>query len=554
MTRPDPAARPRLGPWDLVAASVVGLFLLASAFRLGTWPPVHEDEAWEAEPGWVFWQTGRFASELFRGFGGSELHDFAFPPLYPMAVGAALSSAGVSLTTSRAVSLAFGAAALVATHLLGRRLFSARHGAIAALFLAAIPIAEPSPFYRSGIPLFDLARLTRYDVAVPVFGLLALWVLAPVFRGEREPTPWRGAMAGGLTAMAALAHLHGAAWLAAAVAALFVTLGTRATRAAVGAAGTFLLLFGLWPAWILLHPSDALEQLRNYAPRLQVTSPGYLFANVAHEVERFSPVKAALANGRPGAVVGVAFAAAGSLLLLRGFRRNPAARALVAAGATLSFSFALLLTKKHHTYAVALWPFAALAAAMAASDLWDRGGRFGKGLLVAALAIAFAGTGLAAGRFVSESGPATPYAVFGDRLLAVVQRGPSRRPPAHPRVLAMQHWWFALATQADVRSWLVPVFLTNVRYVAAPLSFADAVRLSAPDLVVVDPTMRTFLSEGDGGARSFAPLAREIRAWLGERATLRIALLSDPTYGDVEVFQVSASPGAPSPERPRAED
>lgn len=102
------------------AALALILYFWASGIAyLDRSPPVHEDEPWTAAPGYTFWDTGRFGTELFAGFYGMEQHYYAFPPLFSMLVGAALHLFGMGLFQARVVPLACIILTLALTYRLG---------------------------------------------------------------------------------------------------------------------------------------------------------------------------------------------------------------------------------------------------------------------------------------------------------------------------------------------------------------------------------------------------------------------------------------------------
>src|SRR5262249_29056452 len=185
MTGSAPAPRaPGPGAWafrgaDGLALLVIVAFVGIGLCGLGTYPIVHEDEPWIAAPGYGFWTSGAFATELFRGLYGSERHFYGFMPLFSLVSGGCLRLCGLGLSRVRVAWWAGPAAGLWPPLLLARGLFAPRHGLMAVYVLASWPIAAPEPHLATGIPAFDLARLARYDVAVPVCGLIALVVLVP---------------------------------------------------------------------------------------------------------------------------------------------------------------------------------------------------------------------------------------------------------------------------------------------------------------------------------------------------------------------------------------
>ena len=62
----------------------------------------------------------------------------------------------------------------------------------------------------TGILLLDSARINRYDIGVPVFGLMALMAFN---RAERDRSDAWYTLTGLLTGLAGLTHLYGVFWL-----------------------------------------------------------------------------------------------------------------------------------------------------------------------------------------------------------------------------------------------------------------------------------------------------------------------------------------------------
>src|SRR5262245_54649973 len=110
MTGPAPSsspagegARPLLGV-DALALLVIVTFVGVGRYGLGTYPIVHEDEPWIAAPGYGFWTSGAFATDLFRGLYGSERHFYGFMPLFSLLSGGFLRLFGLGLFQVRLAS------------------------------------------------------------------------------------------------------------------------------------------------------------------------------------------------------------------------------------------------------------------------------------------------------------------------------------------------------------------------------------------------------------------------------------------------------------------
>ncbi|MGH2536249.1 MAG: glycosyltransferase family 39 protein, partial [Candidatus Promineifilaceae bacterium] len=196
---------PRLLPIALLLA-----FWLTSLAHLDTVPPVYEDEPWQASTGWKLATEGVFGSDLFRGYYGMERHYYGYMPLHPLLLAAVFRLAGLGLFQARLEAVILTTFTLALTYALGRRLAGRAAAGLAVGLLLLARTGAHTPSQYTGIVLVDVARIARYDAAVPVFGLLSLHALWTA--GERRGAAWYG-LAGLLAALAGLSHLYGLFWL-----------------------------------------------------------------------------------------------------------------------------------------------------------------------------------------------------------------------------------------------------------------------------------------------------------------------------------------------------
>src|SRR5262245_49809841 len=117
----------RLTP-HLLCLLLLLYFWTTTLTNLDRFPKIHEDESWQAAPGYTFWADGHFGTSLFAGFYGMEQHYYGFMPLFPLLVGGALHWFGLGLFQARLVPLALTLLTLALTHRLGTILFSPWHG------------------------------------------------------------------------------------------------------------------------------------------------------------------------------------------------------------------------------------------------------------------------------------------------------------------------------------------------------------------------------------------------------------------------------------------
>ena len=522
---------------SVLGFALLTAFVAVSLPGLGSFPLVHEDEPWQAASGWGFFSTGRFSSELFAGFAGREIHDYGFLPLFPLLVGGSLKLLGPSLFAARLVSLVLVTLALVVTFRLATSLLSPRHGLVALGFLVLLPIAAPMAHLSTGIPLADAARIARYDSAVPLFGLLALLVAAPVLL-DRSASKLRPVFAGALTGLATLSHAYGVGWLLV----LFVgclLLGKRGRRLRDGLLVTagFLAVLSPYLLYVASGLPDFLAQTRNYGERFDLLSPGFYAGNLLAEPRRWGSLARGLLSGRPAPWVFLLGLCTGTFALWRKAATIGGERLLLLTTAVFPLVFALLLQQKNPLYLTTLHPLLAVVAAAGAIEAWDRwNSRLARSLFAALLVLAF-GDGLAAWRRLHiEAGRATPY--------ANVTRALASRIPTGSLVTGLPHWWLGFANEPfQYRAILVPVFLSNPKYVADPVPMEVAMAQLAPDVVILDPRLRDWLARsGERGDRTAVGLQR----YLVERRKAVLLALDDPSYGRLEVVALSRPGSQPA--------
>jgi 4-amino-4-deoxy-L-arabinose transferase-like glycosyltransferase len=509
------------------ALSLLLLFWLLALHNLTIYPPIYEDEPWLASTGWKLATDGRFGTELFRGYYHMEERYYGFMPVFPLLSAVVFRLGGIGLFQARLVAVAMGLLTLALTYSLGRRLFGAATGWWALVFLLGARLTGPTPSLPSGILLFDVARLARYDIAVPVFGLASLHAFWRA-TGSRPRANLAYGAAGLLAGLAGLSHLYGLFWLAALLA-LAVW-----ERRGWGAAAALLIGFSLpWILYLLYVAADPTAfagQVQDYAPRFGLLDPRWYLDNVAREPGRYGP-----GLGRPGwgylsrpgfwlaclvlpaAVVGLARRAI--------TRSGRGERLLLGPLLVLPLLFALLIYLKLANYLVTIAPLAALAGAWLAVRLW-RGlaGHAHRRLLRPALVLAALALILEAGathvRLVAVARQTTPYAELISEIRASLTPG--------SRVLGLHNYWLGLE-DIDFRSWYVPIVKTNPDYWRPPLTLGDALDEIAPQAVLLDSDMAALFTNRPD-------LAAELSDWLARRGFNLVAVIVDPTYGRFEIF------------------
>lgn len=516
----------------LLLTAFVLVYLAVSIRHLSVVPAVYEDEPWQASTGLKLATRGVFGSDLFEGLNGMERRYYGFMPIHPLLLALTYRVAGFGLLQSRAEAVAMGLLILLLTYALGRRLFDSTVALVSVAFLLFVRTTGLTPSQVTGILLVDMARIARYDIVVPVFGLASLHVY--LWSAQRRHCGWRFAVAGLLAGLAGLSHLHGAFWIVVLVLlALWNRAGWRSVAVLVaGCAAPWLVYI----AYVLEDLPSWLAQTRGYAPRFGLTSLSWYWSNLLDEPRRYGP-----GLGPPGmywllrpGVWAALVVLPGSLaaLGLRARSRHGAlkeagaARAILVPALALPALFALLLTLKLANYLITIVPIGAVAAAWGTVTLWRASEARGR-VVLALLCLAVAAEGTS--RYVAleqAAAQTTPYAEFISRVRAAL--------PPQARVVGLHNYWFGLE-QFDYRSFAVPLSWTDPAHQSRPLSLQQALDRVSPDFVLIDVRMREYFGNRAGSDES---AAGRFRRWLHERNGLLVRRIDDRTYGSIEIYRL----------------
>ena len=218
------------------------------------------DEAWFAEQSFWLIRTGYVKSELFRGYNGWENRLYVFHKLYIYAGAGILYITGISVATSKLVSILFGLLGGYLVWLYNRR-------------------AAPEQKYLSVLLYFGCGTLIRFisvnrpETMCMTLGFASYWALDSGSTSRSKPI-----LAGVLAGLAALTHLNGLIYLVAGTIWLFVKLGFRPTFLFVVAGSLTLSLYGVdaildGNLMLLIHQfrdDPATQQNLNLADKLAV--------------------------------------------------------------------------------------------------------------------------------------------------------------------------------------------------------------------------------------------------------------------------------------------
>lgn len=496
-----------------------------------------EDEPWIAAAPYKLATQGVYGSDLFAGYYGVDRHNYQHMPLYPLLQAAIFKVIGVGVLEMRVLPVAFGLALLLVVFLVGRQVGDARVGGLAVVLLLMLRIADGGE--ATGILLLDRARINRYDIAVPVFGLLA-WLTFN--RAERRGAAPAYVGTGVLAALSSLSHLFGAFWLP-----VFVGLTwLRQPGRMPAARAVALILAGFTATWlpcvayIAMGWSDFLGQMSSLSPRVDLFNPSFYISNVLSDEGPISLgwiVRAVreLPLDRPGAwalVVGVPIALGVMLWQARRHRHQAAWTTLTFAAIAQLAMFVLLLKVKTINYMIGLWPLGAILLAWLGIWLWDRRGRYARVALLTLLGlIVFEGSARVA-HARSMARRVSPYDWFESQVASCI--------PAGSLVLGLQHYWLGLR-QYPYRTWLVPVSYANPLSAHERMTLDDALQRIDPDIILIDRHMAQFFESAAASDHPYHALHTAFTAFMSHRRAEPICVIRDSTYGAMTVFSVPAA-------------
>jgi 4-amino-4-deoxy-L-arabinose transferase-like glycosyltransferase len=527
------AAAPRLALGALLA-----YFVVLTARHLTVVPPIFEDEPWFGSVGLKLATDGVLGSDMFAGHYGMERRYYAIPPVAPMLLGGAFRLAGFGLLQLRLETAVLGAMTLLLTYVVGRRLFGPTVGVLAVAFLLLVRMDPELRFSPTGILFLDWSRIARYDMPVPVFGLLAILTYLAARDGAREGGRARVwllyGLAGALAGLSSLSHLYGGFWMAAITVLAMWDRGGWRSIVALGVGCT--LTWVPYAVYVLTDLHDWAGQTRDWGPRFDLGRPTFYLKNVLREPYRYAPGLGPIGPEwllRPGLWIALVAIATSLLALARCARNDRDARALAVPAILIPTLFALLITHKYPNYKLTIFPPLALAVAWGVCTLWraagsDPGRRWWRPamLLMAALV---AGEGLVRAHALERLAATTsPYANFMARVRTHI--------PPGTRVLGLHNYWLGFE-DTDYRSWWVPIAQMDPRSHTPPLSADSVIRILDPEVVLLEPRIRVYLENpfppGD-------PRAGQIKAWLRDWSA--VAVVDDATYGRMEIHRRRGRP------------
>jgi 4-amino-4-deoxy-L-arabinose transferase-like glycosyltransferase len=521
-----------LTPSHALLSAVLAAYLIGSLAGLDVYPTVGQDEPWIASAPYKLATEGVLGTDLFAGLAGMERHHYQHMPVYPILEAAVFRVAGVGVSQMRLLSVIFGLLLLVASFCVGRLIGDDRVGLVAVLLLVLLRLGGGDDV--TGILLLDRARVNRYDIAVPVFGLLAF---AAYVRATSSRRRWDWAWVGFSSALAGLSHLYGMFWAVVLGGLCFWRGGRHAFRTSdIWLAGLgFAVAVAPWILYILTGWTDYVGQMRTVADRFDVLSPAFYLSNAMFgdgpiSLRWLLETIRALPFDRIGAwtaLIGVPAAAA--TMLQTEPRPESAARTFAWAAIGQLLLFVVLLRVKTVSYMIALWPLGALCLAWLGVRLWDRRRgwlRVALALLAAAIAIEGGARILHARAVASRM---TPYHWYTAQVAGCI--------PAGSLALGLQHYWLGLR-QFPYRTWLLPLYRTNPRFTDEPVRFDVAIEQIDPDVILIDRHMRDLFAQTSDPDDPLHRIGDEFAAFTARHPLTPACVVRDRTYGEMQVYHV----------------
>jgi 4-amino-4-deoxy-L-arabinose transferase-like glycosyltransferase len=479
----------------IIVAALICWYSAATLPYLGNFPLIGRDEAQIAAPAYKLASQGVYGQDLYTGYYRSEHYVYEFLPIHPLLLALCFELLGLGAWQGRLVSVLCGLAIVLLTFALGRQLYNAVFGLLAAAVLCLARLSlEPRV---SGLLLLDQARIMRYDIVVPVWLLLSLICFYWAHRRNLR----LGYLGTGLLAgLATLSHIYGAFILAVFMVALLWHEGWRSLRQAA-----IYLIIGGWMLamlpWLLYAAQDPAAYygqtlLDQAAGRFELLNPRFYWNNLINEPRRYGRLvrgqSSSLLQPRVGIWLMMAGVPVANFLLCRQiWRRNTLSlpdRLLLITLPVLAGLMGLLVTEKRFDYIVLVLPFLALQIAFAALAVWRWAARHARVwrwlcVVVCVATVLEAAAGVVRSLRVAQS--ASPYMQFTQDVGQLI--------PPGARIMAVHMYWIGLA-EFDMRSLDLPFRFSNPNYYKPQaLTMEQAMQQIAPTYLLVDPLIENYI-------------------------------------------------------------
>ena len=518
-------------PAIFVAAGIA--YLVLTVPHLDRYPPVGEDEPWIAAAPVKLATQGVLGNDLFTGYYSMERHHLQHMPVYPLLEAGVFRLLGVGVWQMRTLSVAFGLALLAVVFVVGAQTGDPRVGVVAVLILLLLKTTTGEN--GSGILLLDRARVNRYDIAVPVFGLMALWAF------NRARASARGLMffmAGLFAGLSTLSHLYGIFWMVVVLAMLGVAPRERRVRSALVITAGFVLTCSPWAIFVVRYWADYVGQMKSAGARFELFDPAFYLRNT---LTADGPISAAWAirsiRELPLVRIGTwtmlfGLALSGAIAAAAAWRRrmSMSAAALMVAAVIQLLLFTSLLTVKTMAYMTALWPIGSLVLAWGLVRVWSRSPVWIRAAVVGVLSAALVegAAGIMAAR--TSARRVSPYDFYTAQIARCI--------PSGARVLGFQHYWMGLR-QFEYRTWLLPLGMARPEWYKEDLTLHQALERVDPDVVLIDRFMANYLRDVEAPGHPYHSNGADVKSFMDEHGAVLACSIADRTYGAMLVYMVS---------------
>jgi MFS family permease len=334
-------------------AIAIGLVIAYQAYAIGRIPsyPTDDDGAYAAA-GYQIWQTGKPGVSGYKEVAGMGNNIFVLGHIGSALQGVFMKLFGVGLVAALLPSLFTGLACLVFVFLLGRELWNAKTGLLAALLLSL-----------SGV-FFAASHSARPDLMVTLFLLIALWLAASA---SVERPLWRLFLSGLVMGFSGDVHPNGFL-LAPLPLAFWVLLHQPGWKLllkctlAYGSGGVIGIVYWLaahyWPDPAGFRRQSSVHGLATHC--IKILDHG-VFGSLVVELQRYLNWFWN-ARGHRHLLEGLCILISSVLLLWRGGRVG---RAVVGTWVLFFFIAAALMSNSFGWYLIFAWPLFALWMARA---------------------------------------------------------------------------------------------------------------------------------------------------------------------------------------------
>jgi 4-amino-4-deoxy-L-arabinose transferase-like glycosyltransferase len=530
--------------FEIGVVVTAGLALLLFTLpNLANHPVPTDDEIWILSASHKLATEGVFGSDLFAGFyRADEVYLFNMP-LHHIVLAAAFKVFGTSIWIARLVSIAYGLAALVLVYALAKQVGGVTTGVVALVLMLLLRL---NIGFDTGLPLQEMARTIRYDLAPVPFTLAAALVLL-------RPTPWRCAIAGGLLSIATLMQFYGFFMLPIAAAYLLwdsTPLRTRLTLVGITAVAS-MVVAAPYAVYVLANYHEFEGQTSTLERRIHFSDPDFYITNVKRETKRFPfqwrDAKEVLTN-RPSARLGIILGlpAAAALAGWTALRTKTAAHKLLFLTLVgLPLQFAVLDSQKIYFYWIIVMPYLSIGLAylivMGLRQIPPPSPQILRAPLRYAVPAGLAG--LVAGFFLIVLVEGTYAQVQGARAwddatnyLSLRDKLDDHVPP-DAKVLGATALWWAMP-DSDFRSYYMLFYSTNVKVADDPTTITAYLDGFGVEYIVLNRTSRMFL------LRLIPSDKVELNTYLLTSGD-RVAYFDDRSYGFIEVWKIDRSKRPP---------